>query len=184
MNNSDDSLPFLSRLWLAWATFFRVLLNGLFAARVLRAANTAEPDPDPPSLPTAPPTQSPAGTEALQLLGLLQREGRLIDFLEQDIGGFSDSEVGAAARVVHEGCRKALHAHATLSTVMTGEEGAAISIAAGYDPNEVKLVGNVQGSGPFKGKLVHRGWRARNLTLPTLVDRHDPAVLAPAEVEI
>jgi hypothetical protein len=177
MNDSNDSLPFFPRLWLAWVTFFRVLLDGLFASRIVRVM---APAPAPAITASRPAPDS----AALQVLGLLQREGRLIDFLQQDIRSFSDAEVGTAARVVHEGCRKALHAHAKLSTVMAGEEGAPITLAADYDPNEVKLIGNVQGSGPFKGKLVHRGWRASNLSLPTLVDRHDPSVLAPAEVEI
>jgi hypothetical protein len=177
-------LPLYSRFLLAWAAFFRILFDGMFAARV-NAASEARAELPPaaeaqrPVLPEAP----PAGP-ALQLLALLQREGRLVDFLEQDVTGFSDADVGAAARVVHEGCRKALHAHASLAPVRTEEEGATVTIPEGFDPSAVKLVGNVTGSGPFKGKLVHKGWRADGLSLPVALADHDVNILAPAEVEL
>lgn len=43
---------------------------------------------------------------ALQLLALLQKEARLIDFLQEEVSQFSDEEVGAAARVIHSGGQK------------------------------------------------------------------------------
>jgi len=182
-------VPFVSRLWLAWVCWFRIVFDGAFAARVQRAAQDEPSLPEPekpksleapkPSMPEPPPS-----TPALRFLALLQREGRLVDFLEQDVAGFSDADVGAAARVVHEGCRRALRAHAKLEPVRSEDEGASITLAQGFDPAEVKLVGNVQGSGPFRGKLVHRGWRAASLTLPAAVEAHDPSILAPAEVEL
>jgi hypothetical protein len=120
----------------------------------------------------------------LQLLALLQREGRLVDFLQQDIASFEDADVGAAARVVHEGCRKALLSHATLEPVRTEEEESRVSVEAGYDPTEVKLTGNVAGQPPFRGVLRHRGWRVRELRLPEPLAGHDFRVVAPAEIEI
>jgi hypothetical protein len=132
-----------------------------------------------PAPPPPPPTDA-----ALQLLGLFQREGRFVDFLEQEIAAFSDGEIGAVARVVHEGCRKALHEHARLEPVRAEEEGASVTLEAGFSPAEVKLSGNVQGSAPYKGVLRHRGWRAEDLKLPVPVTGHDPAVIAPAEVEL
>lgn len=108
----------------------------------------------------------------------------MIDFLEQEIAPFSDAEIGATARVVHEGCRKALRAHVELSPVRAEEEGVAVTLAAGFDPSEVKLSGNVAGSAPYKGVLRHRGWRAKGLVLPTAVKGHDPTVIAAAEVEL
>lgn len=185
---SDSELSFFSRVWLAWVVYFRIVFDGLFAARVKRVADgkLLPPPPEPelveapkPSLPEPPPA-----APALQLLALLQREGRLVDFLEQDVTGFSDADVGAAARVVHEGCRKALRAHAKLATVRTEEEGSAVTLQSGFDPAEIKLIGNVQGSGPYRGKLVHRGWRAASFSLPAAVEQHDPSILAPAEVEL
>lgn len=121
---------------------------------------------------------------ALQLLALLQREGRFIDFLEQDVAGFSDADVGAAARVVHEGCRKAIRGHAKISAVRAEDEGAAVTIEDGYDAHAVKLVGNVSGKPPYKGKLQHRGWRVRDLVVPVPTSDHDATVVAPAEVEL
>ena len=185
---TETTLPFATRFWLAWSWFFRVLFDGAFAARVLRAgAPAAELPPAPTAEPgeVAPREAAPPSSEpALQLLALLQREGRLVDFLEQDIASFSDAEIGAAARVVHEGCRSALRSHVKLEPVRSEDEGASITLAAGYSPAEVKLSGNVQGSAPYKGVLRHRGWRAVDLVLPTPVKGHDPSVLAPAEVEL
>jgi len=121
---------------------------------------------------------------ALQLLALFQREGRLVDFLTQEIAPFADAEIGATARVVHEGCRKALLSHATLVPVRSEEEDAAVTLNAGFDPAEVKLTGNVKGAGPYRGVLRHRGWRAKELKLPAAVAGHDAAILCPAEVEL
>ena len=179
------SVPFATRLWFAWACFFRVLFDSLFAGRVwaARDARLPPPPPQPVSGATAPAAPPPADG-ALQLLALFQREGRLVDFLEQDVASFSDADVGAAARVVHEGCRKALRAHAKIAPIRAEEEGARVTLAAGFAPAEVKLSGNVAGSGPYTGVLRHRGWRANDLTLPTPVAGHDAHVLAPAEVEL
>jgi hypothetical protein len=123
-------------------------------------------------------------TSALQLLSLLQREGRLVDFLQQDIAAFSDSDVGVAARVVHDGCRRALGAHAAIEPVLREDEGSRVQLEAGFDADEVKLVGDVRGQPPYTGVLRHRGWRASRLELPQIVGGHDARVLAPAEVEL
>ena len=197
-------LPLPTRLWFAFLCLFRVLFDGTFAASVWRvreadgALHEAPPTPKLPKLvparaaapapppPLAPPPSPPvpSAEPALQLLALFQREGRLIDFLEQDIAAFPDADIGAAARVIHDGCRKALHAHARLVPVRSEEEGARVTLAAGFSPAEVKLSGNVQGHGPYTGVLRHRGWRATDLTLPVPVQGYEPSVLAPAEVEL
>lgn len=174
--STPESLPFGTRLWFAWVCFFRVLFDGVFAARAFGAA---EPEEKPKKLPEAPPV-----TSALQLLALLQREGRFVDFVQEDLAKRSDAEIGSVARVVHEGCRKALRAHATIAPVRSEAEGSSLVLQAGFSPEEVKLVGNVQGSAPYKGVLRHRGWRAESLELPVPVDGHDAHVLAPAEVEL
>ena len=115
---------------------------------------------------------------------LFQREGRLVDFLEQDVASFSDADIGVVARIVHEGCRRALHDHAKLVPVRDEEEGTSVTLSAGFDPAEIKLSGNVQGAAPYKGVLRHRGWRATGMKLPVPVEGHDPGVIAPAEVEL
>jgi hypothetical protein len=188
--SEPEPLPFVTRLWFAWVCFFRVLFDGAFAQRAWEAREPAAlpPPPEPPKL--EPPKvkviepEAPSTTPALQLLALLQREGRFVDFIEQDIAGFPDAEIGGVARVVHEGCRKALHEHVELEPVRAEEEGTAITLQAGFNPSEVKLSGNVAGSAPYKGVLRHRGWRATKATLPVPVAGHDAHVLAPAEVEL
>jgi hypothetical protein len=121
---------------------------------------------------------------ALLLLALLQREGRFVDFLQQDVTDFDDEQVGAAARVVHEGCRRALRSHLSVVPIRTEAEGDQVVLEEGYDVVSNKLVGNVTGKPPYKGTLQHRGWRAESLKLPSEVGDHDPAVLAQAEVDL
>lgn len=107
-----------------------------------------------------------------------------MDFLEEDVSAFSDAEVGTAARVVHEGCRKALREHFTLEPVRSEPEGERVTVQAGFDASEIRLTGNVVGEPPFTGTLQHRGWRVREAHLPKLAAEHDPHVVAPAELEL
>ncbi len=193
---TNDTLPLATRLWFAWLCFFRVFFDARFAARVWGARDAARlgPEPTPDVLPTggAPSASAPITTvraqapvtPALQLLALFQREGRLVDFLEQEIASFPDADVGVAARVVHEGCRRALRGHATLEPIRTEGEGSRLTLAEGYRADEIKLVGDVKGRPPYAGVLRHRGWRAAQLSLPQIVGEHDARILAPAEVEL
>jgi len=118
------------------------------------------------------------------VLALLQRDGRLIDFLSEDLNGFSDAEIGAAARTVHVGCRKVLDSYLVLEPVYREQEGATVTVGTGFDPAAVRLSGNVVGSPPFRGSLRHHGWRATKATFPPIPPAHDPRILAPAEVEL
>jgi hypothetical protein len=182
-----DTLPLLTRLWFAWLCFFKVLFDATFAARAwgLKEGAALPPAPPQPQLPPQPLAVKAADeTSALQLLSLLQREGRLVDFLQQDIASFPDTDVGAAARVVHEGCRKALRTHAQIAPVRSEDEGARVQLAAGFDADSVKLVGDVRGQPPYAGVLRHRGWRAVRIELPRIVGDYDAHILAPAEVEL
>ncbi|MDB4960407.1 MAG: hypothetical protein JWP01_406 [Myxococcales bacterium] len=121
---------------------------------------------------------------ALALLALLQREGRLVDFLREPLDGFSDGDIGAAARDVHRGCRKVLEQHLSLEPVMPGAEEAKVSVPKGFDPAEIRLIGEAKGEPPFRGTLRHHGWRVVDAKLPTLADGIDRNVIAPAEVEL
>lgn len=136
------------------------------------------------SLPLIP--AEPTGTEAahLRLLALLQRSGRLVDFLKEDLAGFSDAEVGAASRQVHKECAALLEDLVTIRPVYQEEEGSRVRIPAGYDPSTVKVIGNVKGTAPFEGTLVHRGWKAHKRSLPKHVKEVTHDVIHPAEVEI
>jgi hypothetical protein len=186
----EPTPSFFTRLGVAWRCFLRALSDPRFAAAMkdlpagaeaprLASATQAAAPPTPSSPP--PPL---AATPALQLLSLLQREGRLVDFLQQDITSFPDADVGAAARVVHEGCRRALRAHAKIEPVRAESEGTIVRLDAGFDADAVKLVGDVHGPAPYAGVLRHRGWRAMTIQLPQIVGGHDAHVLAPAEVEL
>ncbi|CAN5912949.1 hypothetical protein BH11MYX3_BH11MYX3_29180 [soil metagenome] len=121
---------------------------------------------------------------ALALLALLQREGRLVDFLREPLDGFADADIGAAARDVHRGCKKVLDQHLSFEPVMPGEEEAKVSVPKGFDPAEIRLIGEAKGEPPFNGTLRHHGWRVVEAKLPTLADGIDRTVIAPAEVEI
>jgi hypothetical protein len=182
---ADTPLSFVARFMFAWVCFFRILFDGVFARDISnvqergRLPATRQPTPSMPAIFPPPPADS-----ALLLLAVLQREGRLVDFLEQDVSSFSDADIGAAARVVHDGCRRALRAHARIAPIRREDEGTRITISAGFLPAEVKLSGNVGGSAPFTGVLRHRGWRALSLDLPVPVTGHDANVLAPAEIEL
>jgi len=183
-------------MFLAWVAYFRTLFDGEFAAGVvrLREGHPALPPPSDSEGPEKRKKKTPkkpapvikeAGPEAaLQLLGLLQREGRFIDFLEEDVSGFSDEEIGAAARVVHEGCKKAVDEHFTIEPIHAEEEGTRVKVDAGYDAKEIRLTGNVVGDPPHKGELTHRGWKCAEVRLPKMSEKHDPNVIAPAEVEL
>jgi hypothetical protein len=181
-------MPFLTRLWFSYVCFFAVLCDGVFASRV-KALRTrdAELPPERPERDSAPPPAAPQAADpspALQLLALLQREGRFVDFVQQDVEGFSDADIAAAARVVHAGCRQALRAHGAIEPVRTEAEGADVTVDTGFDSSAIKLTGNVAGSPPYRGTLRHRGWRAASFELPRPVGTHDATVLAPAEVEL
>ncbi|MDR0213457.1 MAG: DUF2760 domain-containing protein [Comamonas sp.] len=123
-------------------------------------------------------------TAALQLLGLLQREARFVDFIQEDVAPYTDAEIGAAARVVHEGCRKVLREHFTLAPVSDEAEGARVTLQAGFDATAVRLSGNVVGQAPFTGTLSHRGWYVSEVKLPQLTDTEAARIIAQAEVEL
>jgi hypothetical protein len=120
----------------------------------------------------------------LHLLAVLQRQGRLVDFLFEDLDAYEDAQIGAAVRGIHENCRKVVAKNLSLEAVIDGTEGEEVTIEKGFDPAAVKLTGNVTGEPPFRGLLRHRGWRTDKIELPVLSDTQDAAVIAPAEVEI
>lgn len=182
---TEPKPSFFTRLALAW----RTLTDANFASAVARISQGALPPapstPAPAEVKPAPPALKTARPDsALQLLGLLQQEGRFVDFLQEDVSTFSDADIGGAARVVHEGCRKALRQHLTIEPVRTEQEGSRITLQEGFDASAIRLTGNVVGQPPFTGTLAHRGWRAKEIKLPKISEGHDVSVLAPAEVEL
>lgn len=191
---TPSSTPsFWRRIPLAFGAFFGTLSDGDYAARILRLD---EPAPAPAAAPIAPvaavapaapppaPLRVATPDAALQLLGLFQREARLIDFTQENLSAYSDADIGAAARVVHEGCGKVLREHFSIEPVRGEAEGSRVVLEAGFDAGAVRLTGNVVGAAPFRGTLSHRGWRSSSVRLPKLAEAHDAAILAPAEVEL
>jgi hypothetical protein len=182
---------FLRRIPLAFGAFFRTFSDIDFASRINTLSQEPEaapapPQPEPEKKPEVapPPLKEASSDAALLLLSLLQRDARLIDFTQENLANYSDAEIGAAARVVHEGCRKVLNEHFTIAPVREDNEGSTVTLQEGFDAAAIRLTGNVVGSAPFRGTLTHRGWRATDVRLPKLAESHDASVLAPAEVEL
>ena len=120
----------------------------------------------------------------VHLFSVLQREGRLMDFLQEDLSLYEDGQIGAAVRSIHENCKKTVARYLSPEPVMKHAEGETVEITAGFDQHAVKLVGNVVGQPPFSGILRHRGWQLRSISLPKLSEAENPNLIAPAEVEI
>jgi hypothetical protein len=175
MANEVEIKPgFFQRLGLA----FKVLGDATLAGRVMKLS-----EPVAPAKAVALPPEK-VHASGLYVLGTLQQEGRLIDFLQQDVAAFSDEEVGSAARVVHGGCRKALERIARFEPVLREGEGDRVTVPTGFDAEKIRLTGNVTGQPPYNGTLKHHGWVANELRFPTLNDTVDYRVIAPAEVEL
>jgi hypothetical protein len=175
-------MPFLGRLRVALACFGRAFGGASFCRRVAPLLKEGAPVQVQPKAVEPPPERVHAS--CLFVLSMLQREGRLIDFLQEDAASFSDEDIGAAARVVHAGCRKALSQCLEIGPVLAEAEGARVTVPVNFDAQRIRLVGNVAGQPPFKGALKHHGWVATAVRLPAVSDALDPRVLAPAEVEL
>lgn len=150
----------------------------------------AEPEPE-PALPEPPTVDTDAllaqgaKTGAIQMLAILQRQGRLVDFLQEDLSAYADDQIGAAVRSVHEGSKQSLEQHVKLESVYSEAEGSRITIPAGFDQEQVRLSGNVVGDPPFTGELRHRGWRVATIDLPKRMNNEETLpVVAAAEVEV
>ncbi|CAN5793339.1 hypothetical protein BH23PLA1_BH23PLA1_39020 [soil metagenome] len=157
----------MNRFLLSLRSFWKVLTDGASAAKVDAALG-----------------QAPTGLD-LRVLAILQRDGRLLDFLQEDIDSYTDAQIAAAARDIHRGCRKALRDYLPVEPVLAAEEGQRVTVELGFDPASIRLTGNVTGSPPFQGILKHHGWRLKAAHLPSLPEaQKEFPVLAPAEVEV
>jgi hypothetical protein len=174
----------LNRILLAFRCFFNLLFSGELSADTLTALRLTRRGSAPA------PARTPAGAPtvrtsdgALQMLSIIQRDSRLVDFLMEDIAAYSDDQIGAAVRELHDQCRDSIARYVTLSPVIDGVEGT-YAKAPGSDPNLVKFVGNVPAQPPAGGTLRHKGWRASKVDLPALSAKQDATIIAPAEIEI
>ncbi len=191
----------MSRIVLAFRSFFAILFTGRLPVDIAQALGFTQGKPQPAAKPSAPPAApaaakpaAPAAAKpvpqalpsdgALQILGILQRDSRLIDFLMEDISAYSDDQVGAAVRNLHDQSRESLNRYLRLAPVIDGVEGSFTKVDSS-DPSAVKLLGNVPASGKAAGGVLrHKGWRAERIELPPLPSGQSPSVIAPAEVEI
>ncbi|MBS4166614.1 MULTISPECIES: DUF2760 domain-containing protein [unclassified Neochlamydia] len=120
----------------------------------------------------------------LRLLALLQQSGRLIDFLKEDIHAFTDAQVGAAVRQIHQECSKNLEELVTIRPIMLEKEGAMITVPKGYDTAAIKVSGQVRGEPPYIGTIVHQGWKAHKRSLPMKMAEQASEIICPAEIEV
>jgi len=179
----------LSRIADAISSFFGILFSGTLSpdlAKTYGYTKAVEKKPEPKAAPV-PVAKTSDG--ALQMLGILQREARLIDFLMEDISAYQDDQVGAAVRTLHEQAGKAISRYVTLAPVIDGVEGTYTeSRAAGplaKDNAALKFLGNVPAQGkPQGGTLRHKGWHAAKVDLPEVKPAMSVHILAPAEIEI
>lgn len=143
-----------------------------------------------PAQAVTPPPPAPASNQAeaevVAFFGLLQEKGRFVDFLMEDITPFDDSQVAAASRVVHQGCKAVLKEHFQITPVADTPEGSPITVPAGYAADEYRLLGKISGEAPFTGTLVHKGWKTEIVKLPRILkaDKDRLPAIAPAEVEL
>jgi len=170
----------LARISSAFRSFFSILFGGTLPADIAAEFGYV-PKPQKAAAPVPPPAGAKEG--AVQILSILQRDARLIDFLMEDISAYSDDQVGAAVRQMHDQCRDSLARYVSLQPVIDGVEGT-FAKAPANDPNLVRFIGNVPAAPPSGGTLRHKGWRAAKVDLPLLAAKLDPSVIAPAEIEI
>ena len=180
----------MNRILLAFRCFFNILFTGAVSESALAGLRLSRRGPEPvktsaaaakAAAPAPPAAKTSDG--ALQLLAILQRDSRLVDFVMEDISSYSDDQVGAAVRELHDQCRDSIARYLTLEPVIDGVEGTPVK-APSQDPNTVKFVGNVPATPPPGGTLRHKGWRASKVNLPALAAKYDAAIIAPAEIEI
>jgi hypothetical protein len=182
-------IGYRKRISYALRCFFSILLRGEIPEDIARElARTPAVDIRSAELPiraeVAEKDTSESFDRAVQMLALLQRDGRLVDFLAEDVAPYPDTQLGAAVRTVHESCRQVLERYVKLEPVITSEEDQPVTVPAGFDPASIKLIGNITGKPPLRGLLRHRGWRATKVDLPSLPEGTGRSVVAPAEVEI
>jgi Domain of unknown function (DUF2760) len=161
-----------------------VLVLSLVARLKAESVPASGPAPATVAAPPPAPAANQAEGEMAAFLALLQEKGRLVDFLMEDLTTYDDAQVGAAARVIHQGCKEVLREHFSITPVSVAQEGSQVTVPAGYAADEYRLIGKISGDPPFSGKLVHKGWRTDYVKLPRIAKSTGIPAIAPAEVEL
>ncbi|HKY03466.1 MAG TPA: DUF2760 domain-containing protein [Blastocatellia bacterium] len=184
-------IGFGKRLSYAFRSFFALAGRGEIPEDIAREVVAAAPQQLPQAAPAPEPRPAPAQPKtvespdrAVQILALLQRDGRLIDFFTEDISPYSDAQIGAAVRDLQLSCRQSLERYIKLEPVLASEEGQTVTVEPGFSPAAIKLIGNVTGQPPLNATLRHKGWRVTSVTLPPLPEGDARSIIAPAEVEM
>ena len=185
-------IEFSARISFAFRCFFSLLFEGKIPNDIWQAVSSSMTEIPPTSAATASAPKmsradardSDGSDRAVQILALLQRDGRLVDFLEEDVSSYPDGQLGAAVRSIHSSCRQVLERYVKLEPVLSSEEDHPVTVPVGFDPAAIKLVGSVTGQAPIHGLLRHRGWRVSQVNLPSLPQGSGRAIVAPAEVEV
>jgi hypothetical protein len=165
----------MNKLILAFKMFFLILTNGKVGKEIEEILKKEK-------LPEI--EEKKKENTAEQFLMILQREARFVDFLQENLDGFDDSQIGAVARTLHTKCKKTMENYVKIEPLFKEEEGSNVTIEKGFDPSEIRLIGNVSGNPPFKGRLGHHGWKAVDINLPALPEGQKKGIIEPAEVEI
>jgi hypothetical protein len=152
-----------------------LLLRGKAAPSAVTAAPVEPPPPPAPPRPSA---------DAVRFLAILQGEARFFDFLMEDVSAASNEQIGSAVREIHAKSQAAIKQHLTVESIMPQSEGSSVTVPVGFDPSRIRVTGNVTGSPPFTGTLVHPGWRAKDIRLAPPAAGADVHVIQPAEVHL
>lgn len=179
-------IAFSTRVSYAFRCFFAILSRGEIPQDIARELITS-PGSSSAKAPARAATEKVSDDpidRAVQVLSLFQRDGRLVDFLAEDVSLYPDSQLGVAVRTIHDSCRQVLERYVKLEPIISGEEDQPVTVPSGMDPAAIKLVGNVVGEPPVRGVLRHRGWKVKEVSLPSLPQGTGRKIVAPAEVEI
>jgi hypothetical protein len=181
-------VPAMSAYAFSIAALALVLAVAVLVLSLIGPREAPAPPPAPVAAkpPPPPPPANQAEAEVVAFIGLLQERGRFVDFLMDDIALYDDSRVGAAARVVHYGCQDVLHEHFKVTPVSDAEEGSQVTVPEGYAADEYRLMGKISGNPPFKGILLHKGWKTESVKLPRILRTDEKRLpsIAPALVEV
>jgi uncharacterized protein DUF2760 len=181
-------IPAMTAYAIPVAALALLLAIAVLAFSLFERRETAQPPPPPVAAkpPPRPPPERRAEAEVVAFIGLLQEKGRLVDFLMDDVSLYDDSRVGAAARVVHFGCRDVLQEHFKVTPISDAEEGSQVMIPENYSVDEYRLMGKITGNPPFRGVLLHKGWKTESVKLPRIIKTGEKRLpsIAPALVEI
>ncbi len=180
-------LPVMGVYTIPIAALALLLAIAILALSLFERRETPAPLPPPVAAkPPPPPPERHPEAEVVAFLGLLQEKGRLVDFLMDDVSIYDDSRVGAAARVVHFGCRDVLQEHFKITPISDAEEGSQVMIPENYSIDEYRLMGKITGNPPFRGILLHKGWKTESVKLPRLIKTEEKRLpsITPALIEV